>query len=74
MRRRATWRPSEAVKAADGNSAEVRDLLWPHVTTLVWLDYPRRVVMGRVIRRSIRRAGAKLELWNGQRLRLVSVG
>jgi adenylate kinase family enzyme len=49
----------------DGNYAEVRDLLWPHATRLVWLDYPKHVVMWRVISRSVKRVVTRRELWNG---------
>lgn len=35
--------------------------------TLVWLDPPRRVVMRRVIARTIWRAVTRRELWNGNR-------
>jgi adenylate kinase family enzyme len=51
----------------DGNYADVRDIVWPRATTLVWLDYPRPVVMGRVVRRSVVRAVTRRELWNGNR-------
>jgi adenylate kinase family enzyme len=43
----------------------VRDLLWSRADTLVWLDYTRPVVMGRVLRRSFARATYDRELWNG---------
>ena len=55
------------VWVADGNYSDVRDLLWPRATTLVWLDYSRGVVMGRVVRRSVVRAVTRRELWNGNR-------
>ena len=55
------------VWVADGNYSDVRDVLWPRATTLVWLDYPRRVVMGRVVRRSLVRVVTRRELWNGNR-------
>jgi adenylate kinase family enzyme len=51
----------------DGNYAEVRDVIWPRATTLIWLDYSRHRVMGRVVRRSIVRAVTRRELWNGNR-------
>ena len=34
---------------------------------MVWLDLPRRTVMGRIIRRSFRRVAGRVELWNGNR-------
>lgn len=43
------------------------DLLWQRADTVVWLDMPRRVVMARVIRRSLHRAITRQELWNGNR-------
>lgn len=45
--------------------ASVQDLLWSSADTLVWLDYPKRVVMSRVLRRSFVRAADRRELWNG---------
>jgi adenylate kinase family enzyme len=39
--------------------------LLPRATDLVWLDYPRPLVMARVIRRSFTRAAGREELWPG---------
>jgi adenylate kinase family enzyme len=49
----------------DGNYGQVRALLWSRATHLVWLDYQRRVIMFRVLRRSIARALDRRELWPG---------
>jgi adenylate kinase family enzyme len=54
----------------DGNYAPVRDAVWRRATHLVWLDYERRVIMARVIRRTLLRAALRTELWNGNRERL----
>lgn len=51
----------------DGNYGMVREAIWRRATHLVWLDYSRRVVMFRVIRRSITRAVTGKELWAGNR-------
>jgi adenylate kinase family enzyme len=53
----------------DGNYPVVRQLVLERATTVVWFDYPRWLVMSRVIRRSIRRAITRKELWNGNRER-----
>jgi adenylate kinase family enzyme len=47
-----TSRPQEALAAVD---------------TVVWLDLPRRTVMGRVVRRTAARLLTRRELWNGNR-------
>jgi adenylate kinase family enzyme len=51
----------------DGNytSKGIQDLVWKRADTVVWLDLPRSVAMRRVIRRTIRRAATREELWNG---------
>ena len=46
---------------------EVRDRLWSCADTLVWLDYPRRVVVWRAVTRSLRRIVTRERLWQGYR-------
>jgi adenylate kinase family enzyme len=64
-------RVSEAVSGdgwvVDGNYSKVQDLIWQRAETVVWLDLPRRVVMRRVIMRTVRRAVTRQVLWNGNR-------
>ncbi len=48
-----------------GNYSLVRPIYTPRLTHTVWLDYPRRVVMRRVIWRSLLRAIDRKELWPG---------
>lgn len=47
----------------------VRPLLAERADLLVWLDYPRHVVMRRVVARTVRRRIRNEELWNGNRER-----
>ena len=53
----------------DGNytSHGVTEIVWPRADTIVWLDPPRRVVMRRVVSRTLRRVVTREELWNGNR-------
>lgn len=51
----------------DGNYASVRPLVWGRADTVVWVDPPRRVVMRRLVGRTLRRAVLRRELWNGNR-------
>jgi adenylate kinase family enzyme len=51
----------------DGNYSHVRDILWPLATTIVIIDLPKRVVMTRVIKRTLLRILKRERLWNGNR-------
>lgn len=46
-----------------GNYSQVRDLVWRPADTLIWLDLPLSLVMTRLVRRTIRRAATKEDLW-----------
>lgn len=54
----------------DGNYSKVRALVWSRAERLVWLDYSLPVVMGRLVRRTLRRWWRREELWSGNRERL----
>jgi adenylate kinase family enzyme len=60
------------VWVSDGNYGLARDLIWPRATHAVWLTYPFRTVMGRLLWRTIRRIFTREELWNGNRERFLS--
>ncbi len=50
----------------DGNySRGAQPHILPRATDVIWLDYPRRVLMHRVVRRSFARAISGRELWPG---------
>jgi adenylate kinase family enzyme len=53
----------------DGNYSKVRDIVWGRAHTVVWLDYPLSVIMGRVIRRTLHRTLTREELWSGNQER-----
>ena len=50
---------------SDGNYGRVRDLVLARATHAIWLDYPRSLVMRRVLWRSLWRAVAQREIWPG---------
>ena len=51
----------------DGNygGRGARDLVWKRADTVVWLDFPLRIVFARLFRRAIRRIRSGQELWPG---------
>ena len=68
MRRVVSERIAGERWVVDGNyGPKVGDLVLGRADTCVWLDLPRRVVMPRIIRRTLRRGITREELWNGNR-------
>lgn len=59
----------------DGNYTThgMKDLVWPVADTLIWLDLPRRVVIPRIIWRTLKRGFTREELWNGNRESLTNL-
>ena len=51
----------------DGNFSVVRDITWPRATTLIWLNYPFRVVAWRALGRTFRRVFGRQILWSGNK-------
>src|SRR5687768_5884942 len=51
----------------DGNHTEVRDITWTRADTLIWLDYPLRVVFSRLGRRTFKRLIKRQLLLNKNR-------
>ncbi len=47
-----------------GNYSSARDLTWTRADTLIWLDYPFRIIFWRLLRRTIRRIRTQEDLWN----------
>lgn len=57
----------------DGNWNTLRAGLGDDADVVVWLDYPRTVVMPRVVRRTLGRGLLRRELWHGNREDLRSL-
>ena len=52
----------------DGNYlSKLDDLVISNADVVIWFNLPKSVVMSRVIKRSLRRALTREELWNGNR-------
>ncbi len=51
----------------DGNYSKARDLIWDRADTLIWLDFPAAITFARLLRRTLRRAFRREELWAGNR-------
>ena len=51
----------------DGNYSKVRDIVWGRATDVIWLNYSFPLVFSRALRRTIRRAVTREELFSGNR-------
>ena len=51
----------------DGNYRAGRDIVWSRATTIVWLNYPFRVVLWRALYRTTKRVISREELFSGNR-------
>lgn len=65
FRRRVRTAAAGDAWVCDGNYSVIRPILLERATHLIWLNYPRRVIMPRVIGRSIARVLDRKELWPG---------
>jgi hypothetical protein len=50
---------------ADGGYQMARDIIWGRADTVVWLDYPLRVILPRWAKRTVDRARSGREFWPG---------
>jgi len=65
FRRRLTVALSTDSWVADGGYQVARDITWGRADTIVWLDYPLRVVLRRWATRTLRRIRTQEEFWPG---------
>jgi adenylate kinase family enzyme len=56
----------------DGNYSAVRDVVWPKLDTIIWLDYRFPRVFSQLLLRTIRRSAAREVLWGGCRERFLN--
>lgn len=54
----------------DGNFDDAREVVWGRADTLIWLDYPRRVVWSRLVRRNLGWWLSGKPTWSGNRMTL----
>lgn len=47
----------------DGNYSKARDIVWARADTIIWLDYPLRIIYWRLFRRTMRRIISREDLW-----------
>lgn len=47
----------------DGNHSECREYVWSHCDTIIWLDYPKKVILGRFLKRFFINWVTRKKLW-----------
>ncbi len=67
FRRLVSLFADEPAWVVDGNYSQVRDLLWSRANIIAFIDLPRRVVIARLVKRTLRRMLRRENLWNGNR-------
>lgn len=67
LRRFLASEPARAGWVVDGNWDGLRQGIGDDADVTVWLDYSRAVAMWRLLRRTLRRALTRQELWHGNR-------
>lgn len=50
---------------ADGGYQVARDIIWGRADTIIWLDYPLRRILPRLLRRTVMRIREGTEAWPG---------
>jgi len=50
-----------------GNYSATRAITWPRAQAVIWLDYPFRVILWRLLSRTLRRVWTRERLWAGNR-------
>jgi hypothetical protein len=65
FRQRVTDALAGPAWVVDGGYQVARDITWARVDTIVWLDYPLRVVLRRWATRTVRRIRSQEEFWPG---------
>ncbi len=67
FRARVTTATNDECWVTCGNYRHVIDIVWSRADTIVVIDFPRRIVMWRITKRTILRSLKREELWNGNR-------
>jgi adenylate kinase family enzyme len=63
FRQRVDELTSQPGWVCDGNYSVVRDIVWQRATTVIWLNYSLPVVIGRAMRRTLKRCIYKVPLF-----------
>jgi len=58
---------SDRAWVMDGNYSAVRPIVWSRATHVIWLNFDRTTVFGRILRRSLWRTVSREKLWSGNR-------
>jgi len=67
LRQRVAARIQGESWVIDGNYSSVREVVWSRADTLVWLDLPFLIVLGRLVRRTLQRILTREQLWGTNR-------